>query len=506
MHAAGRLVETHGPFERGRTGTPEARLEVELPEEGGLTWVGLSRSKLNSRLPRLVLDSPADLTLEPATGGCGDSVAGDRQQIRLSQLEPELRSIAGEELTPGASETLLNGMTLSLLRDTSRACRAGTSPRLVRFMSELQTPPAGSVIDGEVRDLSVADDAWTYYAARALAWLDEERLLLATSAYLMILRRGASFESTPSNTHRIVPPRPELPGVGDWYVRDAAVDPRTQGIDRVRVLVTYQLDVGDGAPPVRGALWRYELEDGALVASTLLAETERELESIAINDKGRFVAGGSDGTIHFGTVEEGILETISLGQNRSERVEAVQENRSLLGGAFYILTEFAAVSVLELDGPLVVGLRSLDVPETSSSPRGFALRPVAELSPEVWVGTYSHGVQRRHLSGVWERVPLHAEPQMAPCAVATAVCGRYPIEEFMTAMAPLPDGRVLLGPGSCSAALLLDPETGCLDGVPTEGEPVLRPGARTRHHHVAVSPGGQVAFLGNDRTLVLYQE
>lgn len=504
VHTDGqRLLEARGPL----SGAEPGLSRLELLDSADARWevLGFELAELRAAVPELPPElEPSRVRLEPGTERCEQGrfsreADGHTRRLSVTSLSPTRWLLDPEALDwyrPTEEET--PPLSLVVPEDTERCAAevAGSSFRAFgateALFQDVDTL-GGRLIPTRAPWVGADfDRIWV-----GLHWVDEDTALGVTRNALHRLSRGAPLRDEP--THYFPLAEAMAPSFAERvpFIDGHAVDPRTLGTARVRILasVTALPTATNADDPTRLVeLW---LDDAGFSAPRELASSSTRIRSIVFEPSGRAVAVGAGGAVLVVDPNPEVAPRLSRVSDTNPPLLEIQGTLDparphlVLGESGLILlgdmpaARFEVVPPQELIGSALSGLAHHVTPEG------------AMIAGTRYVGGF---LAWRSQQG-WRAPAFRLPSAVVDCTSQADDCGlRQPAS---TSNAPLAlSAQVMLFPmEECDAVFLLDLERGCGRGILREGAERAAPTARYYFRTHAIQ-GAQVLVGGDDGRLV----
>lgn len=449
LDQAGVPIGQHGPI----LFDDPAPTRLELPEDAAsMLLLGWSRTDLGERVPSFDASRVSAMRLHLEGESCERGrYAVDGSSLRLPLPEPtEWRLMREFEQwqpieSPGSPMQELGPLSLELIQDSS-LCLGEDPPRFEPYGGIDPILREGDVVAGRSIERSEL-------FLRGLDRLDDDRVLVTSRYFVLLLERGVPFRDEPGRAVQLLDPE------GNFTLRDVVVD-QDPGRGRGGLRVFVSAVEGDFVSAEQAGLL-FELKLGPagieLVATTTASETP--IESLVINPAdGRLLAGTRPAALYTNLPGEP-LELVQLPTSDDKRVDL---HLTGLEDRPYAIVGTAAGTLLLGDASAKNWVIEQGLPDGATF-RGFAARHV-EGRAELWVGDSNGDIFRNEAGGRWQKITPHVGPAYWSCFAQEQACRWYRPIQSTRAIIPLDDydpGRVLLMFEGCMGMVTLRSDARC---------------------------------------------
>lgn len=452
------VVASRGPYAMDQLG-PLAQPNVlrEFLREGEqMLHISFEPAAIAGLVPAFPLDRVDELRVEASAPGCAVRSLEKSRQVSLEAIGARalvFRSGRFVDEGPVPEELVIH------VPIDEATCFAGPAPELTPFGDTEELLPQGALLGG--RPIVLLDGRLRFVAPTGA-----QGLLAASSFALLAFERGQPWRDDP--THLWETSRyPSRPFVGEWVISGLVVDATRSTSEMTRILVALSWREPDSALVGVVLLELQHTSMGFSEPRVLFEADDGEFRAVFVQADGRFVAVGHQGLFVTGTVAGAPVE---------RRMDAAIGRASLRGLA---------------EGPgdaeplvLLEGRRALFFGD-AASPEPFRIEPVdpnASTGAEAIVRVGAPGARSyfmdadgpelsvRRPDGARSDFRPHLPADFAGCTRPVGECGELELTGDRTAMAATGHGTLVLAPGACSAALEVDPNTGCARSLRIPGE------------------------------------
>lgn len=465
LHATDtRLLETRGPFD-GATAPP--RLELTVVE--GARWIilGFETAALRAAVPQLPLEfDPLSARLESGTEDCAGGRFihdGDRHLRRVAAsglgaktwaLDPEAALLDPLPPQPPPIPTLA-----LVLPEDPELCLAelsgskyrpfGRTEALLADRSEL----GGRPIPTRTAPFDASFDLDFY----GVAWLDEESTVAFSRNALLRIRRGEDASDDAANYRALAQELDDTFPGARHFIEAIAVDPRTVGAARQRILAALTAPADWSEPGALSRLVELWLDDTGFSAPRVLASPQNRMRSVLIEPSGRAIAVGFAGLV---VVAEPDAEPPARELRLSAAQPYITEIQRTLDPArpHLVALEAGAFSL----GDVVTGELESIFPSgvLGSAVSGYA-HHITPTEGSLLSTRYVGGLIAWERDHGWSSPRLTLPSSLSACATQVDACGRQQPSGVSIGSVARSASSFILPTTECDAIFLLDLKASC---------------------------------------------